>query len=267
MTGEPPRDIPLERTFNVRDLGGYVAAGGVRIPWRRLLRGAGLHRLEGDDAAAIRAFGPRTVLDLRTPRELERHGTFPAGLVPAEVVHLPMIPGAWDMSGLSEDTVAADYLLARYVDMLDTGAAAIATAFGLLRNRARYPVVLFCAGGKDRTGVLTALLLATLGVDDETIAADYALSAERLARLRAHLAAHAPGSRDVMAQLHPAVAASPAEAMRRFLRHIRAAHGGVAGLLETLGVPPAHLDELRAAVLSSARPASIARSAPGDHVS
>jgi protein-tyrosine phosphatase len=259
------RDIELERTFNVRDLGGYVAAGDLQLPWRRLLRGAGLHRLDGGDASVLRALELRTVLDLRTPRELERHGRFPAALVPARVVNLPMIPDRWDMTGLSDDTVAADYLYARYVDMLSTGADAIAGAFEILGDPARYPAMLFCAGGKDRTGVLAALLLATLGVDDETIAADYALSEQRLARLRAFRAIDASVGREAMVDLHPALAAAPAEAMARLLAHVRSEHGSVAGFLESIGVARTHPDALRAAVLASDR--SIARSAPGDQVS
>lgn len=258
----PTRDIELERTFNVRDLGGYRAAGGVPLPWRRLLRGAGLHRLDGADASVVGALELRTVLDLRTARELERHGRFPVELVPARVVNLPMIPERWDMTGLADDTIAAEYLSARYVDMLHTGREAIVTAFELLGDPARYPALLFCAGGKDRTGVLVALLLATLGVDDATIAADYALSEHRLARLRAFRATS--GGREAMVDLHPALAAAPAEAMLRLLEHVRTRYGSVAGLLESIGVARAHVDALRAAVL---RPASIARSAPGDQVS
>ena len=249
------RDIELSRTSNVRDLGGYGA-----VPWRRLYRGGGLHRLAGDDLGVIRALGLRTVLDLRTVRELEKHGTCPLA---ADVVNLPMIPGKWDMTGLSEATVAEDYLLARYIDMLATGAGAIATAFELLRDPARYPVMLFCAGGKDRTGVLAALLLATLGVDDATIAADYALSEERTARMRASR----PAPQETMLHLHPALFAAPVPAMLRLLAHIRGEHGSIAGFLAGLGVSRAHQDELRVAALASGRPLSIARSAPGDHVS
>jgi hypothetical protein len=253
--GHVQRNIELTRIFNVRDLGGYA-----QIPWRRLFRGAGLHRLDGDDARVIRALGLRTVLDLRTVRELEKHGTFP---LPAEVVNLPMIPGKWDMGGLDETTVAADYLLARYVEMLDTGAEAIAKAFTLLRDPERYPVMLFCAGGKDRTGVLVALLLATLGVDDATIAADYALSEAGSAKMRAARA----DAGETMLHLHPALFAAPAPAMLRFLAHIREQHGSIAGFLEQLGVARAHLEEVRVAALASGRPASIARNAPGDQVS
>jgi protein-tyrosine phosphatase len=110
-----------------------------------------------------------------------------------------------------------------------------------------YPAVLFCAAGKDRTGTLTAIVLAAAGVGDDAIAADYALSAERLAVARARMPEI---KREQMAALPPALLTSPAAAMHGFLAGLRERHGSVEGYLASLGLGPDHVTALRAALVA-----------------
>src|ERR687898_726545 len=71
------RAIRLDGVFNFRDMGGYAATDGRSVRWRTLFRSDGLGRLTDDDVETLRPFGLRTVVDLRTPREIDERGRFP----------------------------------------------------------------------------------------------------------------------------------------------------------------------------------------------
>lgn len=167
------RHVVCDGAFNVRDLGGYPTADGSRTKLGTVYRADGLHRASADDVQRLGELGWRTVLDLRTLSELE-HGEFRCP--GTEVVHLPVLKETWDIAGVDHDTDPVEYLVDRYLEMLDQGAVAFASAFDILAAPGRRPVVFHCSAGKDRAGVLAALLLAAVGVADKIIAADYALS-------------------------------------------------------------------------------------------
>lgn len=243
------RDIALVDTFNLRDLGGYATEDGRTVRWRRLFRGAGLQRLAGADLETVRALGIVTAIDLRTDGEVRATGTFPFGPLAATFHHLPMIERIWDLSELDPDAAPHDFLVSRYRDMLDEGAPTIATALELLARPGALPGAFYCAAGKDRTGVLAALVLGALGVPDEAIVADYHLSKERVERIRARaLETRGAGASAMVAQ-PPAFMQAPAEAMEGLLGWIREAHGSPRSYLVAIGVGDATLDALRDALL------------------
>jgi protein-tyrosine phosphatase len=243
------RDIALVDTFNLRDLGGYPTADGRHVRWRRLFRGAGLQRLDGDDLEMVRALGIVTAIDLRTDGEVEATGTYPIGRLPATFHHLPMIERVWDLDGLDPDAPAHDYLVGRYRDMLAEGAPAIATIMDLLTRPGALPAVFYCAAGKDRTGVLAALVLGALGVEPAAIVADYHLSKERVERIRARAVAASGAGASAMVAQPPAFMQAPAETMQLLLAWIDEVHGSTPGYLASIGVAPATVDALRAALL------------------
>ena len=226
------RHVTWRGIFNLRDLGGYPAAGGRSTRWQVVYRADGLHRAEraGSDVPAL---GWRTVLDLRTADERDL-GVYSCDGV--DVIHLPVLQRTWDFidEACSEDAV--EFLHERYAEMADCGAAAIATAFEVLASAARLPVVFHCSAGKDRTGVLAALVLATLGVDDDVIAADYALSERPVTDLIASLTASRPDPAAQVARQPSAVLACPPEAIRRFLEGLRDRYGSTDAYLQAIGV-------------------------------
>jgi protein-tyrosine phosphatase len=229
---EPSRDIPLADTYNLRDLGGYPTADGHRVRWRRLFRGAGLQRLAGADVEMVRNLGLVTAIDLRTAGELEARGRYPVELLPVRFHHMPMIEAIWDLTDLDPDQPPERYLVARYREMLAEGASAIAEIVRILSRAENLPAVFYCAAGKDRTGVLAALVLDALGVEAESIVADYHLSKERVERIRARAGATA----GAMVDQPPAFMQAPAGAMELLLDWMRAEHGSTAAYLEGIGV-------------------------------
>jgi protein-tyrosine phosphatase len=232
----PPRDIALADTFNLRDLGGYPTVDGRRVRWRRLFRGAGLQRLAGADVEIVRDLGLVTAIDLRTADELATRGRYPSDVLPLAFHHLPMIGAIWDLTDLDPDEAPEHYLVARYREMLVDGSPTIADTMRILSGVERLPAVFYCAAGKDRTGVLAALVLDALRVEPASIVADYHLSKERVEQIRARALAGAGDVPSAMLDQPPAFMQAPAGAMELLLAWIREEHGSTPAYLEGIGV-------------------------------
>lgn len=244
-------EIALGAVHNLRDLGGHPTVDRARrTRWRVLFRGAGLHRLAGEDARVVAGLGLRTIIDLRTEGEVTAVGSYPVARLPAEVHHLPMIQRMWDHSRVDPEMPAARYLLERYEEMLVEGREAIARAVSVLAQPRALPAAFFCAAGKDRTGVLAAIVLDALGVQEACIVADYHVSEAHLGRIARGLRGASERSVYSAMILQPAtVMAAPSEAMRLLLRSIRARHGSARGYLLEIGVQESALDALAGAFL------------------
>jgi protein-tyrosine phosphatase len=234
------RDHRFSRVFNFRDVGGYRGTGDRTVRWGVLYRSDSLHALADPDREAFAALGIRTVLDLRRPAEVERDGRVP-DWNGVRWHHLYLRHREWTETPYRPGTDLARYLADRYRDMAEEGAAGLAEAIDVLADPATAPVVVHCVAGKDRTGVVCALALSLLGVPDEDIAADYALSSSNLQRHLAALLAENPG--DVNPDALPLD--TPAEAMRLFLAELRAEHGSVERFATHAGLPLGRIGDLR----------------------
>jgi len=228
------RHIPFETVFNFRDLGGYPTSDGRSTRWRLLFRADGLNRLRPDDAEQFGELGIATVVDLRTSDEVD-NGRIPAEVAEVIYHHLPMfdVLPDWNLAG---DSRAEGFLAERYVEMLTSGRQAVATTLELLADPRSYPLVFHCAAGKDRTGIVAGIVLSLLGVDDDVIVADYALSGRAMDSLIAWGRANAGAFRIPRAEVPAEAIESRPETMARFLRQLRLDYGSVEGLIEDLGV-------------------------------
>src|SRR5262249_10087630 len=121
--------------------------------------------------------GIRTVIDLQRPDEVARHGHVPAG---PRRRYLNIAPehALWEPEPYDRLAGPARYLADRYLDMARDGRAGFVSVLSVLAEADNAPAVVHCFAGKDRTGVLIALTLGLLGVDDDAIADDYGLSNE-----------------------------------------------------------------------------------------
>lgn len=242
------RHIRCDGAFNLRDLGGYATRSGATVRWHTLYRADGLHRIPRASTQGVTELGLRTILDLRTTDEVDA-GAFSAEGI--EVIHLPILRRTWG----TPDTIDVDpvsFLSDHYLQMLEEGAGGIAAAFMVLASRARLPAAFHCSAGKDRTGVLAALVLSALGVPDETVAADYHLSAAAVERLVAWLRVSERATSEEMPRQPKPLLTCPPEAMLRFLDALRARFGSVDGYLADIGVAPEVLVELRRSLLAPA---------------
>lgn len=240
---DPRRLVAMTAVHNFRDLGGYPARDGMLTRWRTLFRADGLHRLEGDDLEVVRTLGLRTVIDLRSQGELDLRGTFPHHEIDVTFAHLPVIDTTWQ----AEEHVSKsdhDFLVWAYRDMLDIGAERFARAIDQLAAPGALPAVFHCAAGKDRTGVLAALILGALGVPRSVVLADYALTAEGIERMRAWALQESPELADRMVETPSAFMAALPEAMGEVLDGITAEHGSVEQYVLHIGAAPASLEAL-----------------------
>jgi protein-tyrosine phosphatase len=172
------RHLDWDGCFNVRDLGGLPAADGRLTRWAAVVRADAVDRLTADGWAALRAHGVRTVIDLRNEEELAPDVASRPGDV--ATVHVPL-------DGI-EDTEFWDYWKHQappmyYGPFLARFPGRIADVVGAVQRARPGGVVIHCVGGRDRTGLVTMLLLALAGVAPHAIADDHTLSTERLARL------------------------------------------------------------------------------------
>jgi protein-tyrosine phosphatase len=145
----------------------------------------------------------------------------------------------------------ASFVASRYLQMITAGRPALTRALDALGAEGSLPAVFHCSAGKDRTGVLAALILAFLGVPDETIVADYVLSAAAMERLLDRLKAEYPDSVEEVLRFAPSILHVMPETMEEFLATVRSEHGGYAALERSLGVGPA-MERLRESVLEEA---------------
>lgn len=248
LVAHPDRLVPLDAAHNVRDLGGYVTSDGSELAWGRLFRADGLALLTDDDLAVLDALGIRTVIDLRSDREFADHGRFPVEKLPVSFHRLSIIDTTWlreDVPVFPDDEDGAvGFLTWAYRAMLDQGPDRFAHAIHVLSVPEALPAVFHCAAGKDRTGLLAALILGGLGVDDDTIAADFAASATAMERKRDWAASEMPEWIERMSSMPGYMMAAHPDAIRTILDDLRVRHGSIVGYLSSIGVGSAALADL-----------------------
>ncbi|MFF7994636.1 tyrosine-protein phosphatase [Kitasatospora xanthocidica] len=224
------RTIALPGLPNVRDSGGLSGPGRTRLRRGVLLRGPAP---SPGTAPALDGLGVRTVVDLRLQAEREVENG-PAD-THAQVLHRPV----WgDMSGIRGTTrpLQSAYL-ANYRSMLAVAAPVAVEVIGLLARTGPAPVYVCCTVGKDRTGVVCALVLRGLGVRLADVANDYALTGRAYRALRPEDPRPNWSYQGTLAELRARTAA-PAATMRALLSGIEREHGAVGGFLERHGLAP-----------------------------
>lgn len=250
----PERHIEFEGVINFRDLGGYRASQGATVRWGRLFRSGGLHYMTDADVRQAREMGIRSVLDLRRPDEVvyQQLGPF---MEPPTMHHaLPLVPE--DGSAQLDERYGRGISGDRYRGYMDFVGPDYPNyyvrALELFTSAETYPAVFHCTAGKDRTGVIAALMLDILGVDAKTIAEDYALSNLTrdglIAQLRrdhvrrqelGDLPEGAP-SPEPPADWLPV----PPEAIGVYMGHVRRDFGSARGYFEAQGVAAGTFDRL-----------------------
>ncbi|MEP7046695.1 MAG: tyrosine-protein phosphatase [Ilumatobacteraceae bacterium] len=249
LTSPPARLIALEAVHNFRDLGGYATADGRTTQWRRLYRADGLYRLTPADVAVLEPLGLRTVIDLRSQPELDERGRFPVEAHPVVFHHLAIVDKTWAHDDAPPYERDEDFLIWAYEEMLTIGAPRFARAFEVLAEPGTLPAVFHCAAGKDRTGLLAALLLGSFGVSHDDIVADYALTVEGMARFREWAAREWPDWTERMASIPPAYSVALPEAMRHIIDQLCAEHGSIRSYVRSIGVGDDTLTALEASLL------------------
>ena len=165
-----------------------------------------------------------------------------------------MLRATWDQQGrvpAGEGTdAAAAFLAERYCEMLDEGAGAIGSVLALLADTDGLPLAFHCSVGKDRTGVVAAVVLSLLGVDDAVIAHDYGLSRFGMAELAAWLEAELPAAHAALLAPPPAYLDAPPSAIRHLLAEIRRRWGTIEEFADSLYVDERAVAQIRSNLLA-----------------
>ncbi|QCX74784.1 Tyrosine-protein phosphatase precursor [Streptomyces sp. YIM 121038] len=239
------RHIPFDRLHNFRDLGGYVTEDGRTVRWGTVYRSDSLSKLRDADWERFLGLGVRTVIDLRYPWEIEAKGRVPDHASFAyhnlSVEHRP-----YDQAALGPDVDTGRYLADRYVEVAEDGVKELRRALELIAEDGSGPLVFHCASGKDRTGLLAALVLTLLGVPEAAVVEDFTLTGLATDRLVADWRAAHP-DRELT---WPDYGRAPAEVMRLFLAGIAERYGSLrAYAAQLLDVDEELVAALRAALL------------------
>lgn len=252
IVNHPRRLIGLEAVHNFRDLGGYPTVGGRTTKWRTLFRSDGLYRLRGaDDMSRVMQLGLKSVIDLRTEREQREQGIFPIDDIEVTFHHLSIVDVTWSDTETPEFDDEVEFLVWGYRDMLEIGSSRFADAMHVLAQTESLPAVFHCAAGKDRTGVLAALLLSSLGVEDAHICADYGLTQDAMRRSIAWSKVHRPELAERYATIPKAYLAADPRAMQIILTELAQQHGSVRNYVREIGVADATVEALGNLLLES----------------
>ncbi|HEY2556225.1 MAG TPA: tyrosine-protein phosphatase, partial [Diaminobutyricibacter sp.] len=225
------RRIPVPGTYNFRDVGGYSASGGT-IRSGKLFRSDGIHALGDTGKDELRELGVGVVIDLRDDFEVEAMPDDLTGL-DVQVLRLPVFEG----SGKSQDSVGIT-LEALYERIVTLHSDVVAAALRELAHSGEKAVLIHCTAGKDRTGIVVALALLAVGVDRETVIADYAESEANLrgAWLDGMLELIKSHDVEITPSLRILLGGSPPDALRSAIDLIEKKHGSVRQYLLDAGL-------------------------------
>jgi len=248
VTDERERHLAWEGTLNARDLGGYKTENGREICWGAIVRTDNLAPLTEAGQQALRAYGVRTIIDLRLPTELAEHPNPFASPGDHGITYsnISLVNPA-TKSQETFTTLANDYK-----HILDDFSPAIVQIMTTIAEATRGGVLVHCMGGKDRTGIVSALLLDLAGVSRETIGADYALTAEYLRPQEEEWLKNGPNDRE-WRERELALHKPASDVMQEVLVHLDDRYGGVEQYLLGAGVTRENLQELRKRLLGDTR--------------
>lgn len=248
------RRLPLAGTRNVRDVGGYPVGGH---GWTRrglLFRGDSLHTLSDEGQHRLAEHGVKTIVDLRTDAERAAYADrLPPGV---RVVVVPILDSLRDRTPATP--VAAEQaevtrlpdLADSYRFFVDQRGERIARVVSELAEPGVLPALVHCMAGKDRTGVVIALVLSALGVADDMIAADYAATGKLLGdEYRAEAVARA-AARGLDETQYARLLTCEPELILKLLEYVRGAFGGAAAYLIQHGLTQPALRYLRGELVS-----------------
>lgn len=244
-----PRILDWALCYNVRDLGGLPTVDGCVTRMRAIIRGDLPARLTETGLQRLHEFGICTILDLRKPVQVAEEPS-----IFMETDGDPTRPTYINISLEDHDAIIDQQIsqagrdrVRVYSLMLDNNQPQIAQIMQAIADAPSGGILIHCNAGKDRTGLISALLLGLVGVPDKIIADDYALSEAALWPLYEQLVAEAGGEAYVGWWLKPV--AKPAT-MLATLTYLRMQYGSISGYLQSCGLTPNTLERVQVRLLN-----------------
>ena len=244
--GAPVVDLPawhvdVEGCTNFRDAGGWAMADGGRMRTDAFYRSDDPIRVTPAGRAAVDALGLRLAVDLRQKAQFDRS---PGFLPDDRTVHVQLVDRVIDVQNPPTLHEASD-ITDLYVGMVDRSQEQLARVLDLVAASSAGPVLVHCAYGKDRAGLVTALVQAAIGVSAEAIVEDYVRSDGPARRRREWLIAEPRSDDPPTAAAPPFLFTAPAAAMAGLLDRQIARHGSLDGWVAQLPIAPETPERLR----------------------
>lgn len=239
MNSTSHRHLNWPHCYNVRDLGGLPVGGGKETRRGAIIRSDMVSRLTQEGQEALVAYGVCTTIDLRSPREAAEAPSVFATDGRITYLNLPLEKYAPHVGALIEQAKTRGEV---YCIVLDHYPDAMATVMRAIAQAEPGGIVIHCHAGKDRTGIVAALLLRLVGVPVEEVVADYAASQARLWPLYERIIAEAGGEEKVGFWLKPTATENM---MDQALAHLDAEYGGVASYLSAAGLTSGEIEQLK----------------------
>ena len=243
------RALSWDGCANVRELGGLPTADGRTIRPGALVRSDRASRLTEQGWASLLEHGVTTIVDLRADEERLED---PPRELPIAVRHVSLF-GQWDhdyFAALDErlkHLPPNEQLREFYLESLERYRGQVSLAVEAFADAPPGGVLVHCAAGKDRTGLVVALLLRLSGVPVDAVVDDYAESEANLEALTAAWAAEAATEEERLQRI--ALNRTPREAMYEVLAALDERYGGVRGYLLHAGCTPELLERAVARLL------------------
>ncbi len=243
------RFAEIEGLLNFRDLGGYESAEGGSTRLGRIFRSDSLHRATpAGRRLLVDHYALTTAIDLRSAEERERTGTLPEDLG-IRCVHIDVIDRGMNTSRTRASIDSATSVGQIYLSMARSSGSAFAEAVTAIAE-SDGPVAFYCSAGKDRTGILSALILSLVGVTDDQVMADFALTDVRAQAITDRTRIESPGIEKVWSRLPEGITGAPIAAMADLIDLIRSEYGGWTDYAASHGVDSATVVRLRQVLLT-----------------
>ncbi|TFK55621.1 hypothetical protein OE88DRAFT_1692127 [Heliocybe sulcata] len=234
-----PPFIVCSGVYNVRDIGGCPTQYGIPVRRGFVYRSGEVSGITDEGRKQLKYLGVTTVYDLRSDTEMERYNTPIPDIPGVDIVRTPV----FQTEDYSPEMMAKRYelyasgkteaFMELYSQILDNGGPAFGVILGHIRDRPHDGLLFHCTAGKDRTGVIAAIMLTLAGVEDNVIAEDYSLTRvgrePARAMVMARLAKISLFARNNEAALN--MFTCRPETMIAFLALLREKYGGVAAYL------------------------------------
>ena len=234
------RYVPLEGAYNVRHVGGYLTRDGRITRPNVLFRADSLHRLSPESQQRLLERRVRTVVDLRDSKEQVEFPNVLAGIDGVRYFGQALYE-SWEQFAAGEEGLIG---LVRFNELLlERCADGLTAVFEILAAPNAFPALVHCAAGKDRTGLVVALLLDLAGVPAETIAADYELSNYYLTPILDEFRVHG-ATNGFTAEEYDQILASPAQVMCETLAFLYGRYNGARSYLQQMGLTAVQLDAI-----------------------
>lgn len=231
--------------FNFRDLGGLPLRDGRRVRPGRLYRSDTLQALTQEDVCYLHDHcGVRTVVDLRLAVEVRDEGR---GLI-ADCGDVNFINSPLEMA--STDGIPAGEVLQRLYER-SLASESLPRAITSIAEQAERPLLIHCAAGKDRTGIVAAMVLGLIGVELEAIVGDYMRSRAAMPWMLERFSTW-PRYREHVAAMPPEVYAVEEGPIRHLLALVEEEFGGIRQWASQRGIPPSAVERLQLLLVGSA---------------